>query len=371
MRPQETVDQKNSKAAIQYFLFESGDQAFRNNVDDMTRIDPDLSITCGVIGKYIDATGGRRSTPILFRLMDVATRRLVDVSPTHTAAQTARDIQIFKRVDNILQVQSHTPQNDQEQSAFDSHAFEMFTVLGLTRRDLLQHPDFPWSLPVDVAIRRKEELMSGYFLQRMEILRQAPKDIVRKAIRFHAQHGRLITEILGHEYDLIARHHVRSTSADLWNIISMVPDGHAPSARSVVFWALEAASYRDIEQNDLTRVWRVARHKWDTLSEKDKGEFITLGFLYSFASVYEHQAEEHIEPNHEMDQMLQSIIQNTSPERIAEFTKGYIELVDEGHNIPLGMIATWFPQIGSAVENHRAQTAKQPFHRLKTIFRRK
>ncbi len=370
MRPQETVDQRDSKTAIQYFLFESGDQAFRNNVKYMTRIDPDLSITLDVIGKYIDATGGHRSAPIIFRLMDVATRRLADVSP-HTPAQTARDIRIFKRVDNILQTQSRTLQHDQKQSAFDRYAFEMFTVLNLTRRDLLQHPDFPWALPVDVAIRRNEEFMAGYFLPRMEILRQAPKDIVQKAVRFHAQNGRLITEVLGNEYDLIARNRVRITSADLWDIISMVPDRHAPSARSVVFWALEAATSRDIEQHDLTRVWRVARHKWDTLSAKDKGEFITLHILHTFASVYGHLAEKHIEPNHEMDQMRQSIIQNTSPERIAEFTEGYIELINKGHNIPLGMIAKWFPQIGSAIETYQAQTTKKPFDGLMTIFRRK
>lgn len=381
MPPQTVEFLKNQQKSLVQHLFFDHEVSLSDN-DVIAQIDPDLSVTSGLIAKRMESTGGRGCAPYVERLLNVGLVSMIrniprESDPKIPKKRTSQDLRALQQIDSVINTLSpRVPFTDRQQADINERALTMFRFITEWRPDLMAHPKFPWDTAVNLALSRPVDNWFGTYDHRVNILSKAPEVLVQKAMGDYANDGKNILETLYYELPL-GNSGMPETSPKLWEVIRRAPDGNLPLAQSTLLWALRVQSHamlrvqeqcgEPITKDVLFRTWKLARKKWSALSQEDRGNILTIDILYYYQIIYRNIRESGKKPPPTIDQMLQNMIHTTSDMWKWEFTQSLIAYVKAYPEVDLDMITEWFPIIAGIAEAHRPKTLSQKFT---TLFHR-
>lgn len=380
--PQRTVElsQNQQKGLVQH-LFSSREFTLSDNATIIADIDPDLSVTSGLIAQRIETTSGRGCAPDIERFLDVGFACMIqnisqDKDQKIPKKRTDQDLSALQKIDTILNTHPRVPFTDREQDQINERALTIFGFITAQRPDLTARAKFPWNTTLHLALNRPADTLSSKYDYRVNILTKAPKALAQKAMAEYANKGKDILETLYYEKTFMESG-MPEESPKLWEVIRLAPDGNLPLAQSTLRWALRVQSHAMFREREpsgepitidvLSRTWKLAQNKWNALSTGDKGEFITMDMLNLYEHMYTEQRERGEMPLPQMDQILNSMIQNASDSWKKDFTEAVIVFVKECPKKELGMITEWFPIIAGTAEAHRPKTF---FQKAAILFQR-
>jgi hypothetical protein len=387
MPPQTEKLSKNlQKAFVRHLLFEFERDKHKfilsNNAEEIAQIDPDLSLTAGLIAERIETSGGRGCAPYYERLLTVGLYCVTRNFPNerdqkNPTKRTDQDLRALQNIDMILNSPLRVPFIPRERENIDDWTLAMFGHITAWRPDLTARPEFPWNTAVHLALSRPATTWVSKYYERVNILTKAPEGVLNKPMAEHANAGRNILETLYYEKPFGKSGIMPEESPKLWEVIRRAPDGNLPLARSTFLWTLRVqrrAIYRAQEQygkpitkNALDQTWQLAQKKWNALSAEDKGKYMNIDVLIESESLYRYSREHGKKPPPQMDQMLQTIVQTTSGAGKKELKQYLIAYVKRYPKANLDIIAEWFPTIAGAAEAHRPKTL---FQKAATLFHR-
>lgn len=389
MPPKTAEIVKNQQKGLVQYLFFGQKFSLTENADVIAQIDPDLSVTSGLVADRMKSINGHGYAPFIERLLDVGFVSMInnipkEIDPKIPKKRTDQDLGILQRIDMVLNtLPPCVPFMDQEQveitdyarTKINDKALVMFGAIITWRPDLTAHPEFPWNTAVNAAL--DDQADDFYYNDRVNILTKAPEHLVQQAMQKYTRGEQNILEEL----------YVRMTatgdglpvgSPDVWEILRRTPDGNLPLAQWTLMWALRVQSqamyraekqYRKpITKDVLFRAWELAGKKWQALSPEDRSKFLTMDMLLRWEQLYQNLREGGEQPSETMDQIRRNMIHTASDAWKKEFTQSLITRVNAYPKETLGMIAEWFPIIADTVEAHRPKTFRQ---KIATLFQRK
>jgi hypothetical protein len=381
------IVKNQQKGLVQYFFFDPK-FSLTENAEVIAQIDPDLSVTSGLIADRMKSTIGHGYTPYIERLLDLGWVSMTKNIPKETdpkipKKRTDQDLKILKRIDMILNTlpprvpfldHEQAEITDRERAKINEKALEMFGTIIVWRPDLTAHPTFPWRTATRVALDNQtdDSIKFGYNY-RVNILTKAPEHLVKQAMQTYTRDEQNILEVL-YIGMTVTDDGLPVGSPDVWEIIRRVPDGNLLLTQWTLMWALRVQSqamyraekqYRKpITKDVLYRTWELAQKKWSALSWEDRGKFLTMDTLLRWEQLYQNLRDRGEKPSPTMDQTLQNMIHSASDAQKKILTESLITYIRNYQKTDLKIIEGWFPDIAQEIE------AQRPRNIFRTLFQR-
>lgn len=329
------------------------------------QIDPDLSVTIGFIDTYLSQTASSDtdvSLAFMEKLFDIATYACIHAKET--------DVDMLNNI--LACAERHKSGMDNSgKKRLNNRVFLLFDKVGVWRQDMMGDKKFPWAAAVERMVFEPVDLWAGRCTSRVRILSRAPRSLVRRMLAGHAAEGGNFLMTLWEDTSLLERDSL--FYSEVINLVRLLPDENQAVAQSALWWARDVVSgalFQWLRGEDgsnrtpwriLRRIEAVARKKWESLSDEERGTFLSAGLLVILRELYpefladeEHPQSNPISPNFpRLQELLSAIVAATSDETKVALAKDLKLFVRKYPGMNLGIIAQWFPDVAAEVEAWR------------------